>query len=150
MGRKNLSDSEKAFRKAVEIDPRYAEARNNLAYLYEARGRLSEAIEELQKALEVNPEFSQARFSLGRLLVRQENFEEGIPHLVQALARASEDLQPSYLHALGLAFTNLGDIENGLRYLRLARGRATARQQTELLQSIDEDLQLLDGVPVLW
>jgi len=61
----------------VEINPRYAEAHNNLGYLLEGQGKVPEAIAELRKAIENSPGFPQAHFSLGRILVKQGNYEEG-------------------------------------------------------------------------
>jgi tetratricopeptide (TPR) repeat protein len=142
----NQGDPQRAqelFQKAVEINPRYAEAQNSLGYLFEGQGKQSEALAQFRKALESSPAFPQAHFNLGRVLVKQEDFEEGIPHLLKALATEDEEIKASYFHALGIAFATFGDLENALRYMRLARQRASAQNQTRLVESIDEDLRLL-------
>ena len=41
-----------AFRRAVELNPAYADAQNNLAYLLMTSGKLDEAAEHYRKALE--------------------------------------------------------------------------------------------------
>jgi tetratricopeptide (TPR) repeat protein len=145
MNHNRPTEAEQAFRKAVEFDPHYAEAHSNLGYLLEGEGKSSEAVAEYRKALESKPEFTQANFSLGRLLVKQEEFEEGISRLLMALKTEDEDAKASCLYAVGIAFADAGDLENGLRYLRLARDKAEARKQSSLLASIADDLWLLES-----
>jgi tetratricopeptide (TPR) repeat protein len=138
-------EAEQAYRKAIVVNPHYAEAHNNLGYLLEGQRKLAEASAEFRRALETSPDFAQSHFSLGRILVKQEDYEEGITHLLKALSTVDEDTKPSYLYAVGIAYADLGDLENGLRYLHLARKRAATRNQSKLLASIDEDLRLLEG-----
>jgi Tfp pilus assembly protein PilF len=145
MNHNRPTEAEQAFRKAVEFDPHYADAHSNLGYLLEGEGKSSEAVAEYRKALESKPEFTQANFSLGRMLVKQEEFEEGISRLLRALKTEDEDAKTSYLYAVGIAFADVGDLENGLRYLRLARDRAEVRKQASLLASIADDLWLLES-----
>jgi superkiller protein 3 len=145
LGQGRAREAEDAFRNALKINPNHTEAHNNLGYLLEGQGRLSEAVEELQKALESSPDFPQANFSLGRVLVKEGKFEEGIPRLLKAVAVADEATKSSYLYAVGIAYADLGDLENGLRYLRLARQKAMAEKQSSLLQRIDDDWRLLEG-----
>jgi len=54
-----------------------------------------------------------------------------------------EEARTSYLHAIGIAYAELGDLDNALRYMRQARERAVARNYTKLVETIDEDLRLL-------
>lgn len=145
MGQGMSREAEEAFRKVLEIKQNHAEAHNNLGYLLEGRRELSEAITEFGKALEMNPNFPQAHFNLGRILVKQEDYEEGIPHLLKALTTQNEETKTSYLQAIGIAYASLGDLEDALRYLHLARDKATVQNQTKLVESIDDDLQLLEG-----
>ena len=49
------------WQKAVELDPRYAEAYNDLAVAYEHEGQLEKAREAYEKALEIEPNNSQIR-----------------------------------------------------------------------------------------
>jgi len=45
----------------------------------------------------------------------------------------------SYLNAVGIAFAGVGDMENGVRYLRLALMKARARRDSKLAQSIGDE-----------
>lgn len=145
MGHNRPSEAEQAFRKALEINPSYAEAHSDLGYLLETQGKSLEALSEYRKALQGQPDFPQANFSLGRLLVKQEKFEEGILYLLKAVNTKDKNAKTSYLHAVGIAFADAGDLENGIRYLRLARDNAEARRQTALLPTVTEDLRLLES-----
>ena len=137
-------DAAEAFRTALEINPQYPGARLNLGSMWEAQGNLQEAVAAYQKALEDNPNDPQAQFDVGRVLVNQEKYPEGIQHLLQSLNTTNEDRKPTYLYALGAAYARSGDRTNGLRCLHLAREEATARGQTQLVQTIDADLHVLE------
>jgi tetratricopeptide (TPR) repeat protein len=145
MGQGKVAEAEAFFRKTLEIDPDHAEARSNLGFLLEGRGKEAEAVAEFRKALESKPGFPKTHFSLGRILVKQESYEEGISHLLKSLATEEPETKSSYLHAIGIAFATLGDVENGVRYLRVARRKAAAQNQAQLVETIDEDLRLLGG-----
>ena len=142
-------EAEEEFRKALGIDPHYSAARANLGYALEAQNRLPEAIAEFRKAIEHNPDDFQAHFGLGRILVNQESYREGIQHLLKCLEASDEESKPAILYALGAAYARSGDMPNGFHYLRLAREQAAAWGQTKLVESIDDDLRILEteGMP---
>lgn len=145
LGEGKLDEADKAFRRALEINPSYADAHNNLGTLLERQGKLEEALAEYRKAVEEKPDFRQAQFNLGRILVNQQAYQEGIQHLQQTLQPVDANT-PAYLYALGAAYGRAGDQANALRYLRQAREQASARGQTQLVADIDRDLHTL-GAP---
>ena len=138
-------EAEEAFRKVLEISPSHAEAQNNLGDLLQRQGKLAEATEEFRRAIENRPNFPQAHFNLGRILVNQENYDEGIPELLKSLSTEDQESAPAYLYAVGAAYVRAGGRENGLRYIRMAREKAAAQHQSNLLDSIDRDLRMLEG-----
>src|SRR6266568_3968155 len=137
-----LDEAERVFRKALEIDPSFADAYNNLGYLFERQGKPAEAIAEYKKAVEHKPSFRQAHFNLGRLLVNQQQYGEGIQELQQTLSPVDE-ATPAYLYALGAAYGRAGERQKALHYLQEAQEQATARGQAQLLTDIEKDLQAL-------
>ena len=139
-----FQDAESAFRKSLELDTHNAQAHNNLGDILQRQGKLSDASGEFRKAIESLPEFPQAHFNLGRILVNQGNYAEGIPELLKTLGTSDSDAKPSYLFALGAAYARSGNRENGLRYLRMARAQAAAEHQSNLVESIERDLKLLE------
>ena len=54
----------------MEIDPDYAEACNNLGFLYLQRGAFARAIPLLRRAVALKPDYAQARLNLEEALRR--------------------------------------------------------------------------------
>jgi tetratricopeptide (TPR) repeat protein len=138
-------EAEAAFRKVLALDPEHAEARNNLGDLLQRQGKWPEAEAEFRKAIESRPAFPQAHFNLGRILVNQGKYPEGIEELRKALTNSNAESEPFYLYAVGAACVRAGDRAAGLRYLRLAREKAVSGQHVKLRESIDRDLEELEG-----
>lgn len=66
----SVGDSQRAlsfYQKAVEIDPLYVEAYNDIGVIYEEQGRLQEAEKFYQRALEIDPNFIPAYTNLAFL-----------------------------------------------------------------------------------
>lgn len=60
-----------AFKKAIEIAPRFAPSHNNLGMVYYELGELSIAEEELKTAVELFPEYIDAHFLLGKVYMEK-------------------------------------------------------------------------------
>ncbi len=144
MSKEQFPAAETAFRRALQIDPSYAQARNNLGYVLERQGRQAEAVAEYRKSIEGLPGFRQAHFNLGRILVNQGKYQEGIEQLLQTLTPVDEST-PTFLYALGASYGRAGDRQKALDYLRRARDEASARGQSKLLSNINRDLVALEG-----
>jgi tetratricopeptide (TPR) repeat protein len=141
-----FEQAEDAFRKAVAIDPFHSAAHNNIGYLLERQGKLVEAAAEYRTAIDNRPGDRQAHFNLGRVLVNLHAYSDGIQELEKTIEPEDENT-PRYLYALGAAFARSADRQNALRYLRQARDGAAARGQSDLVDSIDRDLRLLETLP---
>jgi tetratricopeptide (TPR) repeat protein len=76
-----------ALKKAITLQPQYAEAHHLLGLVYfQGKKDPVEAIEALKKAVRLKPAFSEALYDLGRIYLSQAKYQEG----EQALARAIE------------------------------------------------------------
>lgn len=106
------------LRKAVALNPDYADAHANLAYMLERAGRPPEAIEQYQVALERNPRMVHAYEGLGRLLASQGNPEEAIATYRRGLAL--RPYQASMRTSLGETLLSLGRAEEGMQECRRA------------------------------
>ena len=63
-----VSEAEPCFRRALELQPAYPDALNNLATIYNSTGRGKEGLELLSQALALDPGHLQARFNLAFVL----------------------------------------------------------------------------------
>jgi len=65
------ADAEKAFRKALALNPAFVEASLILARVLSATGRSAEAEDELNKAVKIRPELGDTWLELGEILSRR-------------------------------------------------------------------------------
>ena len=73
-----LKEAELYTRKAIEINPNFAEAHSNLGVLLKDLGKLKEAELSQRKAIELKPNFVEALFNLGNLLIDLGKREEAM------------------------------------------------------------------------
>lgn len=74
--------------KAVELEPKDAEARVNLASIVAAQGDAARAVALFREAVDLrpsDPSFASARFNLGLLLLREGRKSDGLAHLREAV-----------------------------------------------------------------
>ena len=60
--------------RALELDPRYPEAAESLAYLYAATARPERAVEEFRTALALSPHKAATHFNLGFVYHEQKQY----------------------------------------------------------------------------
>jgi len=90
LGRWYLSDHRRddaieQFMKAVELDPEWGEALNQLAYLYFARGDFSTAMEYLKKYAALNPDDASPFDSMGDMYFAMGKLDEAMEQFKQAV-----------------------------------------------------------------
>ncbi|GEM_PF-1939087 len=80
-------EAEKAFRKSIEIEPKFYKARFRLAVLYaNERERNPAAMQELVKVLEYNPDFIPAHFMIAKIAAEfYRNKEQARKHLKKVI-----------------------------------------------------------------
>lgn len=74
-----------AFKKAVELDPKNAQVRYNLALAYLAKGKLDEAVAALEEAVRAAPEEPYYRARLGALLAVKGELDRAEAVLTEAV-----------------------------------------------------------------
>jgi tetratricopeptide (TPR) repeat protein len=112
-------DAEKEFKKALDLNPNYAHARQWYAYYLVSMGRTRESIAEVRRAQEIEPLAAIVSASAGRIhtLVRQ--YEQAVSDCRRAL-----ELDPTCAPAradLGWAYEQMGRPEDALEEFRTAR-----------------------------
>jgi len=74
------------FRRALELDPRYATAHQWYAFWLTARGRLDEALVEAHTALELDPASVSIRRSVGWIYYYARRYDQARYHMARAVA----------------------------------------------------------------
>ena len=91
---KDYVDQERELKRALELDPAFSEAHNQLGSSLMLRGNLTEAEREFRSALETNPQYAEALNNLGTLLGRQGKNDEAA-----VLFREAVTNDPQYTQA---------------------------------------------------
>jgi tetratricopeptide (TPR) repeat protein len=134
--------AEAAYRRALEINPAHAQARNNLGQLLERRRDFEAAAAEYRRAVDAQPTFRLARFNLGRALLALGRPADAILEL-EKLQQPRDAEAPRYLFALATAHVRAGDKNAGLKWAIDARQLAADHGQRELAEAIDREIAKL-------
>ena len=97
----DFAGAERQCRKALELNPKNAEAHCTLAYVLERKGMLKESVDHLVEAIDIDPKNADALYNLGQAMVRQGKLDEAIGHFLAVLR-----LKPDHAEAHG----NIGSI----------------------------------------
>ena len=142
-GAGRAAQAKDAFSKAIAANPRHAEAHNNLGYSLMEEGNLAAAERHFRKAIESKPDHRLAHFHLGRLLANRRNYRAAIAHFSNIL-EPEDDQTPRYTYALAATYARAGQHTKGLEFARIAREKAAALGQSELLASIERDIRAME------
>ena len=150
-----------AYRRAIEAEPRYAEAHANLGAVLVRLGQYEEAVACYERALRINPQLNAARLNLGLA-----HYRAGALGAAVEAFRAAYAADPSLLQArqlLGLALVETGHDAEAIPHLEAAAqaapdepavlfalGRAYARSGDRRADAVAERLaHTREGLP-LW
>ncbi|MBD2644553.1 tetratricopeptide repeat protein, partial [Aphanizomenon sp. FACHB-1401] len=97
---KKLDGAVTAYQKAIELDPNYAIAYNNLGNALYYQKKLDGAVTAYQKAIELDPNYAIAYNNLGNALSDQKKLDEAVAAYQKAI-----ELDPNY----AIAYNNLGN-----------------------------------------
>jgi tetratricopeptide (TPR) repeat protein len=159
--RGELERAAEAYRRAIETEPRYAEAHANLGAVLARLGRYDEAVMSYERALRLNPQLNAVRLNLGLAHYRV----GALAAAVEAFS-AAHAADPSLLQArqlLGLVLVETGRDAEAIPHLEasaeaapdepavlFALGRAYARRGDRRADAVAERLgRTRDGLP-LW
>ncbi|HXW26910.1 MAG TPA: tetratricopeptide repeat protein [Xanthobacteraceae bacterium] len=109
-----------AYRRAIAIDPNYAEAHCNLGNACKELGELDEAVAAHRRAIAIKPHFAEAHANLGNVLRDVGKLDEAI-----AAHRRATVIKPNFAQAhynLGNALHEQGNFAEAISAFRLAIG----------------------------
>jgi tetratricopeptide (TPR) repeat protein len=104
-----LEETIELLNNALELNPNYPEAHNNLGNTLKELGDLDAAITAYNKALKLNPNLSQAHTNLGLVLQEQGNLDAAVAAYNKAL-KLNPDL-PQAHNNLGIALQKQGELD---------------------------------------
>ena len=93
------------YKKALDIEPNYADASYNMGMALQRQGKLEEAIQAYKKAIEITPDYADAYNNMGVVLQDQGRREEAIEAYIRALS-----INPDYAEA----YNNIGNSLKGI------------------------------------
>ena len=123
-----IDEAMECHKKAIQLDPKNAEAYYDLGNIMLTMGRVEQAIDEYKKALSVNPMYAKAHGNLAVAFAQQGRLDKAIEHFTKV-----SEIEPNNLGAhynLAMALTNKGNLEQAAveyrQVLRLQPGNADA------------------------
>ena len=104
-----LDDAEKLYRSILKIDPKHADANNNLGTLFQSNNNFEDAIVFYKKAIEAKPDFAEAYNNLGFILQKLKRFDEAVINYNEAIALKIKSEKTYY--NLGIVLNELGKLD---------------------------------------
>ena len=118
LDQRRLPDALASYRRALEIQPNFAEAHCNLGIVQHQLGHLDEAVMSYRRAVEIKPDFVTAHYNRANALLQLGQLEDAAANYRRAL-----ELQPEFAEAhcnLGIVLQQLGRIGDALTNFRRA------------------------------
>lgn len=104
-----LDKAIKEYQIALSLNPAYADAHNNLGWIYERQGRIDEAIAEYETAILLAPKSVITYRNLGRVYGKKKRFDEAVKSLLAALEIDTRDA-PTHFQ-LGWVYAEMGRLD---------------------------------------
>jgi tetratricopeptide (TPR) repeat protein len=163
----DLDNARRYYEKAVKLNPKYAEAVNNLGTVFFAKKSYRRAIEQYKKALRLHPDSSSVLSNLGTAFFARKNYDEAAKAYQEAVAIDPEvfenhstqgtlvqdqsvEERAKYHYYLAKTFAKAGTKDRALQYIRKAleegfkeREKFVKDPEFASLQKDDDFLQLM-------
>ena len=124
------------FRKAIEMNPDYAEAYNYLGFMFAEKNiHLEESLKLIERALSFEPENGAYLDSLGWVYYRLGRYQEAIVPLLKAVSQPTGN-DPTVLDHVGDVYRKLGDMREALNYYQ--RALKLDSKNAEIQSKIDD------------
>jgi len=106
------------YKKALEINPYYAESHNNRGIVYSKLGRWQEAIKDFSQAIKIKPDYADAHYNRGNAYLNLGRHQDAIESYKQAI-RIKPDWAEAHCN-LGAAYLDLGRYQEAIEAYKQA------------------------------
>jgi tetratricopeptide (TPR) repeat protein len=120
-----MPQAEEQFRRALAMDPKYTDARFNLASVEAEAGDLSSSVQDFKKVLTQRPDYPKAKehlgdvlFAWGDQLAKSGENQQAVEHYRDALNYRADDVE--LITSLGAALARLGRMDEARTQLESA------------------------------
>lgn len=110
--------AEQAYREAINLDPQYCDAMDNLALLLKRAGKYEEAVGLYQRSISIYPESYTAHLGLANAYNQSEQYDNAITEFETLLKLYSDD--PEGYYGLGNVYFNQEKYEEALGQFKTA------------------------------
>jgi Flp pilus assembly protein TadD len=131
------AEAEKVLRAAVEIEPGYARAWDNLAAALGAQAKLAEAMDACREAVKLRPDYPEAHFKMGLIHFARKEWDAAEQELEKGKASSASKGDCEVLLALAYGRLDKGEEANAA-----VERAAEAQPRSELLWMAWNDLGL--------
>lgn len=129
----DFASAEQEFKRAVQLDPKSADARCQYAEFLALTGRHEEALREVNRAIRLDPRSLPVKVTFGALAYYSRDYEEAIRRLKKALE--VDDAYAPVHTRLGLAYEQQGDTQDAvLSFLRAGGLSPVGPERTSALR----------------
>ena len=115
-------DPETAYRNALSLEPRFAEASINLTDRLRMMNRENDSADVLENALAKDPKHPALNHAYGLLLVRRKRLDEALPYLAKA---ANDPALTRFNYVYAVALSEVGRQQEALRVAERALAQRT-------------------------
>jgi Flp pilus assembly protein TadD len=134
------AEAEKSYKAVLDLNPRFAPAANNLAYLYSANGGDKEkALSLARAAKEGLPDDPSVADTLGWILYKRGSYDGALSQLVDSAAKLTDN--PEVQYHLGMTHYKLGNTKAARQSLshalKLSTKFAGASEAKEVLEKLE-------------
>ena len=113
-----MEEAMEHYQKAIQLNPNFPDALNDVGLALAAQGRFDEAIENYRKAIQMDPNRFEMQYDLGLALAAENRLDDAIKHYYKAL-QINPNL-PEVLDSLGNALAAKGRFDEAIKSYRQA------------------------------